>query len=244
MKVLTYTSCAKLIADLNRHSQDWIYRGQSNSKWDIESLVARDAKRLSLDVECFERQALAGFKRRARGLAPRSESLKGLLEWLSLLQHHGGPTRLIDFTYSYWVALFFATEFASGDCAVYLLNTKPLTKNRDTVNHDKFLSCLLGLDKDHYWIKKDYTSIQICIPNNLNQRISIQQGIFVYQTNVRDTFEKSCKAPVSNVDIKKLVIKKSIINDIRLRLSKTNCISSTLFPGIDGFARSMRNYHC
>ena len=214
MKVLTYTSSAKLIADLNRHGPDWIYRGHSNSKWNIESLVARDTQRLSLDVECFERQALAGFKKRAIGLAPQSEHPKGLLEWLSLLQHHGGSTRLIDFTYSYWVAFFFATEFSSGDCAVYLLNTKPLTKHRDIVDHDKLLSCLLRLDKDHYWVKKDYTSIQMCMPNNLNQLISIQQGLFVYQTNIRDSFINSCMAPISNVKIKKLIIKKSIVNNI------------------------------
>jgi len=243
MKTLTYNNSSELIADLNRYDENWIYRGHSNAKWNIESLAARDAKRLSLDVEAFESKAITSFKRRAKGLIPKSEYPKGMLEWLSLLQHHGGPSRLLDFTYSFWVALFFATEFSCGDCALFLLNTKPLMKKNISVNHDKLLSCLLRLDKDHFIVKKDFTSIQYCLPNNLNQRISIQNGVFVYQTNIKDTFIKSCNSPISEVELKKLVIKKSIINEIKSRLSKTICISSTLFPGIDGFARSMRNYH-
>ncbi|MCI5147257.1 MAG: FRG domain-containing protein, partial [Candidatus Electrothrix sp. AR3] len=209
--------------------------------WDIESLVVRDANRLSIDVEEFERKAILKFKQRGRGLASRTEKPKGLLEWLSLMQHHGGPTRLIDFTYSFWVALFFATEFTTGDCAIYLLNTKKIVANNDIRDHDFFLSCLLALDKDHIWVKKDKTSIQMCIPNNLNKRISIQQGLFVYQTKIHDSFAESCNASASKSELKKLIIKESIVNDIKLQLSKTNCISSTLFPGIDGYARSMRN---
>jgi hypothetical protein len=241
MKEITYTSSSKLISDLNRYGNDWIYRGQSNPEWHIESLVARDAMRLSIDVEEFERKTLLKFKQRGRGLASRSEKPKGLLEWLSLMQHHGGPTRLIDFTFSFWVALFFATEFPTGDCILYLLNTKNIAANDDIRDHDFFLSCLLGLDKDHIWIKKDKTSIQMCIPNNLNKRISIQQGVFVYQTKITDSFTESCDASVSKAELMKLIIKKSIVSDIKLRLSKTNCISSALFPGIDGYARSMRN---
>jgi hypothetical protein len=245
MEIKRYTSSSKLLADLNKHGKNWIFRGHANSEWEIASLVSRDAKRLSKDIEEFEREALIGFKRRGRGLAPQSERPKGMLEWLALLQHHGGPTRLIDFTYSYWVALFFATEFALGDCALFLLDTTPLLaeKKRETVNHDNLLSCLLGMNKIHYFIKKNHTSIQMCIPTNLNTRIAIQQGLFIYQTNIKDSFLESCNTPSCKVQLKKIIVDESIVKDLKMKLSKTNCISSVLFPGIDGFARSMRNYH-
>ena len=244
MEVRKYTSSSKLLNDLNKYGNNYIYRGHSNPTWKIESLVYRDAKRLSVDVEEFEREALIGFKRRGRGLAPLSERPKGMLEWLALLQHYSGPTRLIDFTYSYWVALFFATEFATEDCSIFLLDTSILnTRENRNINHDNFLSALLRMHNIHPFVKKDLTSIQMCIPDNLNSRIAIQQGLFIYQTNIRDTFEDSCNSDHSKVTLKQFIIDKSIVNDLKMQLSKTNCISSVLFPGIDGFARSMRNFH-
>ena len=47
---------------------------------------------------------------------PASESV---IEWISLMQHHGAPTRLLDFTYSIYVAAYFALESADSDCAVW-----------------------------------------------------------------------------------------------------------------------------
>src|SRR5258708_4434671 len=44
------------------------------------------------------------------------------IEWLSVMRHHGAPTRLLDFTYSIYVAAYFALETADMDCAVWAVN--------------------------------------------------------------------------------------------------------------------------
>jgi hypothetical protein len=44
------------------------------------------------------------------------------IEWLALMQHHGAPTRLLDFTWSPYVAAFFALERATEDAAVWAIN--------------------------------------------------------------------------------------------------------------------------
>src|SRR5216684_3693164 len=42
--------------------------------------------------------------------------------WLALMQHHGAPTRLLDFTWSPYVAAFFALERATSDAAIWAIN--------------------------------------------------------------------------------------------------------------------------
>jgi len=40
------------------------------------------------------------------------------------MQHHGAPTRLLDFTYSFYIAAYFALEESEKDCAIWALNMK------------------------------------------------------------------------------------------------------------------------
>ncbi len=47
---------------------------------------------------------------------PTSERIpQNETEWLALIQHFGGPTRLLDFTLSPFVAIFLALEKAVAD---------------------------------------------------------------------------------------------------------------------------------
>ena len=66
-----------------------------------------------------------------------------MIHWglsVSTMQHHGAPTRLLDFTYSVYVAAYFALENADSDgCAVWAVNG-PWTL-------DRARNALLGLGK-------------------------------------------------------------------------------------------------
>ena len=49
------------------------------------------------------------------------------MEWLSLMQHYGAPTRLLDWTYSFYAAVFFAVDGAApasagNTCCVWAVN--------------------------------------------------------------------------------------------------------------------------
>ena len=46
------------------------------------------------------------------------------LEWLSIMQHFGCPTRLLDVTASPYIALYFAIEIARTDAAVLAFNSE------------------------------------------------------------------------------------------------------------------------
>lgn len=92
----------------------WLFRGHKDSKFKLEPSVERAAGGKAISWAALELMISEEFKSKARTyikpaeLPPSSDSLG----WLALMQHYGIPTRLIDFTYSPYVActLHFAAE--------------------------------------------------------------------------------------------------------------------------------------
>jgi hypothetical protein len=106
----------------DKFSHNWLFRGQSSDRWDIKSSLERtDFFGLYNEVEL---DFLIEFKRGARNFITEMEMPTNLVEWLALMQHHGAPTRLVDFTKSPYVAAFFAFENvpSSGNVAIWALN--------------------------------------------------------------------------------------------------------------------------
>ena len=64
-----------------------------------------------------EERILRIFKRKAHHFLSAGPLPDDDFEWLALMQHHGAPTRLLDFTWSPYVAAFFALQRATGDAA-------------------------------------------------------------------------------------------------------------------------------
>ncbi len=88
----------------------WIFRGHASSDRLLKPSLERVSDRKSASWAALELMFLAEFQARApqyvdrRDLPPTTERLA----WLALMQHYGVPTRLLDFTYSPYVALYFA----------------------------------------------------------------------------------------------------------------------------------------
>ena len=74
-----------------------------------------------------ESRILRIFKRKAHLLLEHLPDEDDSFEWLALMQHHGAPTRLLDFTWSPFVAAFFALERATSQAMPGLLDT-PIEK--------------------------------------------------------------------------------------------------------------------
>ncbi len=107
------------------------YRGQSNSGWSLVPGYFRREMRLS------ESTLMARFKQSAAMLTelePKSD-----FDWLFVMQHYGVPTRLLDWSESPLVGLYFAVEGADGDsdAALWRLNPSFLNRNANIVDPDE-----------------------------------------------------------------------------------------------------------
>jgi FRG domain len=101
----------------------WIFRGQARYDWTLKSGLARLIDPAA-DSRPVENSAIGFFIDRAAGLLSDVPDEHDLLGWLAMMQHYGAPTRLLDWTHSPFVALYFAYEESRGsDGALYLLNS-------------------------------------------------------------------------------------------------------------------------
>src|SRR5918911_5445677 len=87
-----------------------VFRGLARARYQNVSSLAR----LSGEYASLERHLIRNFRKYAHREAPGPT----MWDWLSLAQHHGLPTRLLDWTFSPLVALHFATASWPDDDAV------------------------------------------------------------------------------------------------------------------------------
>lgn len=265
----TWQECNSLLHD----RLGWVFRGQSNSDWNLQtSLERRFIEKMgklfaSNQIPKLETEIIEKFKRRAFNYIQNLPEQEDLLEWLSLMQHHGAPTRILDFTYSYYIALYFAVHGATKDAAVYCINKKVIDEiNLDDDRFKEYNLADIGSHKFCNIILQEQIvspSIMLIEPYLMHERLFRQQGLFAVPFEGRQSFEYnlslttddfrkdlpefydlnnnniSCDVINNECIMMKITIPKSIHNDIKYELKLMNITSETLFPGIDGLAMSL-----
>ena len=113
--------------DLDRHRSDFVYRGMSNADFRLETSLSRNCKSLQKQLEPA---ILRNFTKYAALEDPKVE--RSVWHQMILGQHHGLPTRLMDWSQSSLVGLHFATmerdmdEISAHDAAVWRIDMKEL----------------------------------------------------------------------------------------------------------------------
>ncbi len=217
------TAYIKAIMSLtNNEQQQFIYRGQPSSKFDVSSSAYREVCKMRGDTE-INADDIKRYHQLLLEQAHKinSEEEKKLssspFELLAILQHGGAKTGLIDFSYNPLVALFFACQSNDvcryEDGVVYYVK-----KSKFAIIND---ACTI----ENVFAHSDEWYNYILEPAALNTRILSQQGCFV----------------IPNIGhIKGMILDKFIIpyknkSDILKSLAHIGISEMTLFKDFYGF---------
>lgn len=198
----------------------WIFHGLADSSWRLLSAAGRTG-RAGGD---FEQKMLGEFKRRSTSSldqAPTSD-----FEWLALAQHHGLPTRLLDWSKNPYVALYFAVFKHSDRDGRFVALCAP------TKIPDRVLNTVSPFDYKRRLGKY--------VPSTITPRILAQEGCFTVH---RDIDEPLTKRYVNRFRSKwrfhTVDLPASSKEPIRYSLHRMGIHQESLFPGVDGLAKHL-----
>ena len=116
MEVVRLSAWSEFVA-LTESQPGWAFRGELSAQWPLVSSLTRRLETYCEDRSLWplrEERALRIFRRKAHIYLEDRSALADDLRSLALMQHHGAPTRLLDFTKSPYVAAFFALQNLVG----------------------------------------------------------------------------------------------------------------------------------
>lgn len=206
------------------NGEDFIlFRGQRKDKPLLPKLSRLKPRE---GVLLDERNMMAALKRESVGLVgyiPKKE-----WDWLALAQHHGLPTRLLDWSKNPLAALWFATRVPADD-----------------INDDGVVWIFFPEKKDILkgkWNENPYRgqSTKVFMPRHVTPRIKAQGGVFTVHAYIKASkfipLENNIKY---NKSLIKVLVKGKYFCDIRASLDRFNVNEASIYPDIDGLCKHL-----
>ena len=225
-----------------------VFRGLARSSYSHVSSLAR----LSGEFERLERHLIRNFRKYAHREAPGPTQW----DWLSLAQHHGLPTRLLDWTFSPLVALHFATaSWAEEDAVLMAVDCEAahallpealreeLEKESALVFTTEMLAdCAADLDElNEIGRSCDEPFVLFFEPPSLDERIVNQAAVLSGFSDARYQMEDWLEAHPELW--RSWRIPPEVKAEVRERLDQSNVNERVLMPDLDGLAAWLRRYY-
>ncbi len=190
-----------------RGGYDWFYRGHSNSSWSLLPKAGRSkvmSKNEKLHFESWKRRAVEYIR-----FSPNDG-----WDWLSVAQHHGFPTRLLDWSTNPLIAAYFAANAHNDlDGAIYAFQPNSYVK-RENIH------------------PLEYEGLSLFRPTAYASRISRQSGVFT----IHGPPDKKMVLGGSYGKIKKFEVPACIKSDLLLDLDHFGINVASIFPDLDGLS--------
>jgi hypothetical protein len=244
------------------------FRGHTDATWNLNTTFDRAVEKsiihTTTEVQFEMREHLATaedeqavllkFKRGAHNYTAHTPAPDEAIDWLALMQHYGAPTRLLDWTRSPYVALYFAIQSDSKqDGALWAIDMNWLQSrsNEGIGQQDKNFS-----EKSDFRTRYEYVNSRLfhvdnptfivqADPMRENQRMLAQQGQLLCCLRNGVSFSEC----ILRMLIHPFMVKEQVVSKVRVKkdnrinllddLRRMNIHSASLFPGLAGFAKSI-----
>ena len=244
------------------------FRGHREATWNLITTLDRSLfQSVAVDTDGIhtsvrerlnplenEKMLLLEFQRAAHHYISATPQPDQTVDWLALMQHHGVPTRLLDWTRSPYVALYFVMrEKLEGDGALWAIDLKWFEERSNELlrQHDQHSPDFADFRAFYEYINRTICRhdnphvIVSAKPMQLNERMLVQQGHLLYNLRHDVQFSPILLGMLIHPSVadRQVVSKVIVKKEKRLRLleelRRMNIHSASLFPGLDGFARSL-----
>jgi hypothetical protein len=223
------------------------FRGMPDAGFSLDTSLMR----LGDDCAAIEGHLLRNFKKYALHNVVEQDSF---WYWLSVAQHHGLPTRLLDWTFSPYVALHFVTASVSRydqDGVIWCLNYKKVhqelpdelkeilgEEGADVFTID-MLSRIRSLREFDQLANEPFALL--VEPPPIDDRIVNQYALFSVISDPNVSLSSWLQ---QRPDLyRKIIIAAELKWEIRDKLDQANINERVLFPGLDGLSRWLRRQY-
>ena len=222
------------------------FRGHLRAHWSLLPKLYRGGYDAFGTLREIEVEIREEFIVRAQSLSDPVPANASKWVWYSLMQHHGAPTRLLDWTDGALIGLYFAVKDNPGfyNAAVWVLD--PYKLNELVLDEDAVYAPGAGSARDRQrvdlWLPEHFdkrsrlpkSPIPV-IPTHVARRISSQRSCFTMHgadergLEMFPTIGRRC--------LVKILIPSTSVQKIRMELEACGIDEATIFPDLDGLSR-------
>lgn len=238
---------------IGRMRSTYYYRGLPNASYKLTTSLRINCKHLSGQLEPSILKSFSNYA------CIEDPSITDSV-WMQMIigQHHGLPTRLMDWTYSPLIALHFAEnvnnleKYDTQDCVVWRVDIQDCNKNlpekykialKKTGNSFFSLEALTKTvdNIEHYDRDMDGKAFVFIEPPSVDQRIVNQYSFFsIIPTDMEDVEDYLDQYTDRTV---RFVIPHALRWDLRDLLDQYNVSERILYPGLDGLSQTLARHY-
>jgi hypothetical protein len=236
-----------------RRRSTGVYRGAPDATWplltSLDKLGGTKPPHTKADLEEYILRNFIRYSRPYFGSPPVND-----WEVLVAAQHHGLPTRLLDWTYSPLVAAHFATvdPSSTADRAVWRLDWKAVHRRFKLPDLALLIQDLEGMFGSErrftpsalFAMRPDAPPFACMLePPSLDVRIVAQSAAFTLCSDKRRSFDGFLDQHGLGDTLTKIVIPAAERGRIRDQLDLVSVDERRLFPDLDGVAAHLKRYY-